>query len=128
MTFGGLLRHEVTIWREVQQLGSDLQPATDVRGQPVRAPQALRTVRCRIEPLTAREVAQLSQAGPVIADHMVYMWPVDLTTADYLEPEPPDGRRFEVLHIDDGGGAGHHLQVQCRVISSPATPAGEAYS
>lgn len=125
MSFASLLRHVVRIDRQVAVLDGGL-PTYDELGQPVTATVAQGEWRCRIEPKTAREVALLSQAGAVVADHIIFGYPVALAEGDRLvELDHPGGtpttREFEVQTIDDAGGAGHHLEVGGHRIASPAT-------
>lgn len=117
--FTGLLRHEVTVRRRVAVLALGV-PTYDERGQPITALSDVATVRCRIEPLTAREVALLNQAGAVVADHRVFMvLGTDVTEADQLAG--PLGT-YEVRRIDDLGGAGRYLEVQAQLITSRDVP------
>lgn len=113
MSFDSLLRHEVVIWRRLGD-PSDL----DERGQPITTPTATDVWRCRITPLSEREVALLSQSGAVVADHRVFGRPVELSTSDFLVPDPDDGRRFEVMTIRDAAGHGHHIEVTARLVTS----------
>lgn len=116
MSFDSLLRHRVAIIRQVPVLDAG-EPTYDDRGQPITEPVTIQAEwRCRIEPKTAREVAQLSQAGPVVADHTIFGRPTDLATGDALLAT--DGRAFEVMPINDAGGAGHHLEVDVRRIAA----------
>lgn len=116
MTFASLLRHRVSIIRQVAVLDGG-EPTYDDRGQPITAPATiLASWPVRIEPKTAREIAQLSQAGPVVADHTIFGYPVDLHTGDALLCT--DGRAFQVLSIDDAGGSGHHYEVQAQRVGS----------
>lgn len=115
MSFRSLLRHQVRIVRQVAVLsGGD--PTYDELGQPITAPSTVSTWPCRIQPRTAREVAQLSQAGAVVADHIIYGEPTDLEEGDRLEETTTD-RVFQVESIADGGGSGHHYEVVARRIA-----------
>lgn len=117
MSFGGLLRHVVTIERRT---GSE--DDVDSYGHPLETVDQRGTWRCRIEPREAREVPIPSEAGAVIGTHTIFGAPVDLRAGDRLVPVPDDGRVFEVLTIDDAGGAGRHLEVQARLVTSSALP------
>lgn len=118
--FTSLLRHTVEVMRRVPVLDGGGLPTYTELGQPITALESLGEVRCRIEPLTAREVALLSQAGPVIATHRVFMTiaaPVDegarlLHGTDVLE----------VVRRDDLGGAGRYIELQAQLITSRDLP------
>jgi head-tail adaptor len=119
MSFTSLLRHTVEVRRRVAVLDAGL-PTYDERGQPITALASKGTVRCRIEPLSAREVALLSQAGPVVGDHRLFM----VAGTDVLESDQlVDGDRlFEVHRIDDLGGAGRYLELQAQLVTSRDVP------
>lgn len=110
MTFAALLRHLVTVYRRVDT--GDV----DSYGQPVVELVSLGEWRCLIQPRSAREQPQVLQAGVVVADHTVFGGVIDVREGDQLVPEPPDGRRFEVMTIDDAGGQDHHLELSARVV------------
>jgi hypothetical protein len=128
MSFGSLLRHVVRIDRQVAVLDVDDEPTYSELGQPITATEDQGEWRCRIQPRNAREVDLLSQAGAVVADHLIHGYPVELEEADRLveldgEGGEPTGRVFEVESIGDGGGAGHHLEVLARRTASEDVPA-----
>ena len=119
MSFTGLLRHRVLIKRRVAVLDGGGLPTYDELGQPVTQVETVQEERCRIEPLTAREVSLLEQGGAVVADHRVYfVAAAPVTTASQLV-EQPGGRVLEVHKIDDLGGAGRYLEVLAQAIESP---------
>ena len=117
MSFDSLLRHRCTVRSTVPVLDGNGDPTYDDLGQPITTTTDADPVPCRIEPLTATEAPQLVQAGPVVADHVIFMRRATLTTGDVIIAG--DGRQFEVDSADDAGGAGHHLEVKARRISSP---------
>lgn len=128
MSFGSLLRHTVRVDRQVAVLDGDDEPTFTELGQPITATEDTGTWRCRIEPRTAREVDLASQAGAVVADHIIYGYQrtPTLEEADRLvelEGGEPTGRVFEIEAIDDAGGSGHHLEVRARRVSSEDVPA-----
>lgn len=118
MSFASLLRHSAAIIRQVAVLDAG-DPTYDERGQPITEAATIEGAwRCRVEPKDAREVARLSQAGPVVADHTIYGLPTDLRTGDALRLS--DGRFFEVQAVNDAGGQGHHLEVDARRVAPTA--------
>lgn len=67
------------------------------------------------QPLTAREVAQLSQGGPVSASHRIFFRGApDIVESDRVL----DGTRtFQIDGITDPAGAGHHLEVLAHLVT-----------
>ena len=97
--------------REVDDAGAG---TTDAYGQPVLAATTVATVPGLIQPRKGREVAYTTQAGPVVADFYGYCDP--LATLDnecWLEV---GGVRYDVLHVADAGGLGHHYELDLRRI------------
>ena len=100
------------------------EPTYDELGHPVTEEREEGPWRCRIEPKSAREVALLSQAGPVVSDHTLFGRPwAELREDALLYAE--DGRVFEVDSIDDAGGAGHHVEVSARLVTANPSPEPE---
>ncbi len=90
----------------------------DENNQPTRSPDAvLDTVRGLVQPKSVREVAQLNQAGAVVSDHTIYLYPTDLREADRIRFDPDDGRRYEVRGVRDAAGIGHHLEVDAEMVT-----------
>lgn len=118
--FTGLLRHTATLRRRVAVLDGGGLPTYTELGQPITALVEVGELRCRIEPLTSKELAQLSQAGPVIATHRAYM----AASAGILEADQlvHGTQVLEVQRIDDLGGSGRYLEVQAQLITSRDVP------
>jgi hypothetical protein len=130
VSFASLLRHVVRIDRQVAVLDVGGEPTYTELGQPITATTAQGEWRCRIQPRVAREVDIPSQAGVVVADHLLHGYPADLEEADRLVElaapgGDPTGRVFEVESVGDGGGAGHHLEVIARLVASEDVPTPE---
>jgi 3-mercaptopyruvate sulfurtransferase SseA len=116
MSFDSLLRHTVTIYRDVAVLDAG-EPTYDELGHPVTSSTAVGTWQCRIQQLTAREVAQFSQAGPALSDHRIFGRIADVRASDRLVAT--DGREYEVQAVPaDAGGQGHHFEVLAKYIES----------
>lgn len=111
MSFEGLLIHRLAVERPTSG-------APDEYGQPSRTYATLATFRGRIEPKSAREVAQLNQAGAVVSDHTLYARPRDLRESDRIRFDPADGRLYEITGIRDPAGAGHHLTVDLTLVEA----------
>lgn len=120
MSFGSRLTHTVSIVRK-----SDAHTLDDY-GQPVTSDEVIETVKAAIQPRRENEQAAVSQAGPAVANYVIFMFPTDITTADAivhdqdvcpLVADLPTGR-FELQGVPNAAGLGHHLEVQARLIES----------
>lgn len=120
MSFGSRLQHTVSIVRQ------DDNGTFDDYGQPVTVDEVLSTVKAAIQPRNERERDSASQGGPAVGDHVIFMFPTDLTTADAifhddticpLVSDLPTSR-FEIVGVPNAAGLGHHLEVQARLIES----------
>ena len=81
----------------------------DGYGQPLTTEMTLATVPGLIQPRSAREVAQASQGGAAIGQHVAYLDPLaGLGTDCWIEK---DGIRYDLVSIADAGGVGHHLEL-----------------
>lgn len=105
------LRHTLVIKR----------PASGTRdewGVPAGTPTTtVSTVHGLIEPKTARELAQLSQGGPVASTHTIFLFPTDLKESDSIES---GGVTYQIDGIRDAAGAGHHLEVDAHLVKAAA--------
>ncbi len=111
MSFDDLLIHSLAVERATAG-------AEDAYGQPARTYATLAVFRGRIEPKSAREIAQVNQAGAVVSDHALRTRPRDLRASDRIRFEPADGRLYEITGIRDMAGAGHHLTVDLTRIEA----------
>lgn len=122
MSFASLLRHRVAIRRRVAVLDAGL-PTYDEMNQPLAQLDTIATVPCRIQPLTTKEVALLSQGGAVVGEHRIFMLAgTDVDEGDQLVPQPADGRAFEVHRIHDMGGEGRYLELAAQLVTSDDVP------
>ena len=91
----------------------------DDYGQPVAGDPITEYVAGLIQPKAAREIALTTQAGGMIADHVVFLEPIPLTNAAFIRYEPDDGTRFEITGIRPFNfGQQPHLEVDTRRIAS----------
>lgn len=136
MSLDRFLTHRVSIVRRVVVLDESDEVTVDEYNQPVAAESTTTGVAASIQPRGARELAQIAQGGAAVSDHRIYLRPRDITTADVIvhdasacpmRTDLPDGR-YEVVGVPDAAGAGHHLEVSAKRVSSPAkaydTPVG----
>lgn len=92
----------------------DGDPIYDDYGQPVTAEETLATVPGLVQPRKGREVAYVTQGGPVVADYYGYCAPLaGLDASCWLEVA---GVRYDVLHVADAAGLGHHLELDLRRV------------
>ncbi len=120
MSFGSRLTHTVAIVRK-----ADAHTLDDY-GQPVTSDAVLRTVKAAIQPRRENEQAAVSQAGPAAGDHVIFMFPTDVTTADAifhdrtvcpLTADLPTAR-YEIVGVPNAAGLGHHLEIQARLVGA----------
>lgn len=120
MSFGSRLTHTVSIVRK-----NDSNTLDDY-GQPVTSDQVIATVKAAIQPRSGSEQEATSQGGAAVTDYVIYLFPIDLTTADAIFhdeavcPVPSDlpTGRFEISAVPNAAGLGHHLEVQARLVAS----------
>lgn len=118
MSFDSLLRHRVLVIRQAPVLDAG-EPTYTERGMPITEPEPIATIRCRIQPLTLRELDRLAQSGAVVGTHRIFARAGAIRTGDTLVPQPADGRAFEVEAIEDAGGSDHHVEVLATLTEGP---------
>lgn len=102
------LPHSVTIERATAGTADD-------RGVAAQTWATLATVAAWVQPKSSYELRQLSQAGPVVSDHNVYLWPTDVAEGDRIVYA---GATYQVDGIRDEAGIGHHLKVDCHLVEA----------
>ena len=88
----------------------------DDRGVPAQVWAALATVSGWIQPKSARELAQLSQGGPVSSTISIYLWPTDVNEDDRITYA---GDTYQIDGIRDEAGVNHHLKLDCHLVETP---------
>lgn len=128
MPIGRFLTHRVSIARSVVTLNGSGDPTMDEYGQPVLTDMDLATdVPASIQPKRVAELAAISQAGVAAADHTIYLYPQDISTADRIVhdattcPMVPDlpSVTYQVTGVPLAAGQGHHLEVDAKLVSAP---------
>lgn len=108
MSIGDRYRHTLVV-KHLVATGT-----TDTYGQPVTAEATVASVPGLVQPRKGREVTYVTQAGPVVADHYGYCDPLASLDAEcWLEV---DGIRYDVLHVADAAGLGHHYELDLRRV------------
>src|SRR5690348_6286811 len=135
MGIGRFLNHRVSIVELRAVLDDQDEPTLDDYGHPVRAEVTVASdVAAGIQPKSARELAAISQAGIAETTHSVYLLPRLVTTAQTIVHDPdacPAGTdlpaaRYLVTAVPDAVGAGHHLELDCRLLGSPSQASYDA--
>jgi len=92
----------------------------DDRGQPAVDYALVATVRGLVLPKTVREIAILSQAGPVLGDHTIHLQPTDLAESDRIDHVIGAGRQsYELTGIRRFDfGSFPHFEVDARRMSA----------
>jgi len=135
MSFGDRLIHDLLIERPEHLIagGEELED-DEYPGEVLRDFVPLASVKGLPQPKSAREKALISQAGVALSDYTVYLFPTDLTNADRIRhtasacgvvaADLPDAI-FELVGMPrNAAGVGHHLEVDCRFVASPAVVEG----
>ncbi|HEX5013009.1 MAG TPA: hypothetical protein VFV72_02535 [Candidatus Limnocylindrales bacterium] len=138
MSISRYLNHRVAIVASRSVLDDQDEPTVDEYGQPVRADVTVASnVAAGIQPKSERELAAISQAGVAESTHTIYMLPRLVSTADTIVHDPDDcplsvdlpAARYLVTGVPDAAGAGHHLEIDARLLGAPVqasydTPVG----
>jgi hypothetical protein len=114
------LVHRLSIERPVSS-------GEDEYGHAILSYEALDQVDGLIQPKSAREVANLLQAGAVVGEYTVFLFRRDLTEADRLRDvtTEPDGPVYQITGIRDFAfGKLAHLQVDAHRIGAPVVESG----
>lgn len=92
--------------------------ALDDRGVAAQTWATLATARAFVQPKSAREMEQLSQGGPVLSTHNVYL--AAGTTVLASDRVSFLGLTYQLDGIVDPAGLGHHLKADAHVVSGAA--------
>lgn len=119
MSFPGLLVHPLAIVSPAAAVpGSD-----DEYGHPTAGTPAVVLVNGMVQPKTAREIAQVNQAGAEYSDHTIYLLPRRLPANAWIRDEPDAGRRFDIVGVRSFEfGSAPHLEVDVRLVGSTEGP------
>ena len=80
MSFASLLTHSLEVWHPTFD-----ENDTDERGQPAVEYTRTAEVRGLVQPRKLAEAQLLSQAGVVVADHVIFMAPIALAERDRID-------------------------------------------
>lgn len=117
MPISDRLIHDLAIVTPTDDVGEE----TDEYGQPVAGEPTTVLVSGLIQPKSTREVAQISQGGPALSDHTIFLLPQALSTLAYIRYEPDDGDRYQVVGVRYFNfGRSPHLEVDAKRVLSPA--------
>ena len=131
MSIDRFLVHRVSVVRRVTVLDEG-EPVLDDYGHPTTSESTTSGVAAGIQPRSARELANIHQAGAALSDHRIYMRPRDIATGDVIVHDPdacpmrtdlPEGR-YEIVGVPDAAGAGRHVEIAAKLVASP----GSAYA
>jgi hypothetical protein len=120
VSFAGLLVHPLAIVTPVTP-DPDI---VDEYGQPVSGTPGVETVNGMVQPKTAREIAQVNQAGAEFSDHTIFLLPRHIEGAAYIRDDPDAGRRFDIIGIRSFEfGSVPHLELDVKLVGSTEGPA-----
>lgn len=127
MSFTGRLIHRLAI--VVDGAGDPEDPNDlDAYGHAEANPPVETLVWGLVQPRTVEELRTVSQAGPEIGDHVVFLEPRNLPASAYLvdadeDGALPTGRRFDIVGVRDFAfGRTPHLEVDVRLIGRSEAP------
>lgn len=109
MSFDSRLVHSLVIEREAAG-------TVDEYNQPTQTWSTLSEVPGLLQPKTAREVAQLNQAGAVVSTHTIYMRPTEVQPADRIRVVVGPPGTYQIDGVRDAAGLGHHLEIDARMV------------
>lgn len=103
------LNHSVSIRRPTASTRNE-------RGEPTVSgyTTVASAVRASIQPLTARELAQLGQGGPVASTHKIYLYPRAVVSGDQVVE---GSTTYEIDDVLDQAGAHHHLRLDVHAVA-----------
>jgi hypothetical protein len=120
MPFADRLIHPLNI---VRQPWDDAN--RDEHGQPTPGVPSVTAVSGLVQPKSAKEVANITQAGAAVSDHVIFLPVVDLIAADAIEHDPDDGRRYEIVGVREFAfGSSPHLEVDARMVRGAVREVG----
>jgi hypothetical protein len=110
----GLLNYQCQI------LGRSSGPDVDVENQPVdHGNVVLDTVACAVQERSQAEQASLINIGRVLSTHKIYMVPPALVVDESLTLHVVElDRDLSIVGVRDGGGRGHHLEIDANEFDS----------
>lgn len=119
MSFAGLLVHPLAIVTPAAATPT----SDDEYGQPVAGTPDVDLVNGMVQPKTAREIAQVNQAGAEFSDHTIFLLPRHIANAAYIRDQPDAGRRFDIIGIRSFEfGSVPHLEVDVKLVGSTEGP------
>lgn len=111
MSFDSQLIHSLVIERPTDG-------AVDEYNQPARTWATLSEVPGLVQPKTARELAQLNNAGAVVSTYSIYLRPTEIQASDRVRVAAGSmAGTYEIDGVRDEAGQAHHLKADARQVS-----------
>lgn len=118
MSYAARLVHTLT---HVRTPLDDRASVRDEYGQPDQTTPVRTTIRGLVQPKNAREMFDARDAGTVLADHVIFVQPMELHGSDFFEY---GGERYDITAIRTFAfGTSPHIEVDAKRIAS-TLPAG----
>lgn len=93
--------------------------AVDDYNQPTQTWATLATVPGLVQPKSAREVAQLNEAGAVGSIFTIYLRPTDIAESDRITVAvAPMAGTYQIDAIRNASGLSHHLEIDARKVAA----------
>lgn len=111
MSFDNRLVHDLVIERSTDG-------AVDDYNQPTVSWATLASVKGLVQPKSAREVAQLNQAGATVSTYTIYLRPTEIQPSDRVTiAAGPMAGTYEIDGIRNASGINHHLEADARMVA-----------
>lgn len=93
--------------------------AVDEYNQPSRTWSTVAEVPGLVQPKTARELAQLNNAGAVVSTYSIYARPTDVQPSDRIRILSGSmAGLYEIDGIRNEAGRDHHLKLDARTVQA----------
>lgn len=119
MSYASLLTHPLAL---VAPTTPDVDDV-DEYGHPLPGTPETTLVSGLVQPRKASEASTISQAGPELSDHVIFLLPQTIPPGAYIRDEPDAGRRFDIVGVRAFAyGSVPHLEVDVKMVGSTEGP------
>lgn len=87
----------------------------DDYGHPTQTWTAQTGVQAWVQPKSARDLALLSQGGPVVSDYTIFTHATDISESDRIVF---GAQTYQIDGVRDAAGIGHHLEIDAHKVTT----------